>query len=118
METVKFKDIKPAAYNPRRITETAFKELQGSLKTLGFILPIIVNKDNMTIVAGHQRTKAATAIGLEEAPCYYVSGIDIESEIMFNQIHNGVELEPSEHSICLKPRETGKFYDDIPVEDF
>ncbi len=118
MEIVKFKDIKPAAYNPRRITETAFKELQGSLKTLGFILPIIVNKDNMTIVAGHQRTKAATAIGLEEAPCYYVSGIDIESEIMFNQIHNGVELEPAEHSICLNPRETGMFYDDIPVEDF
>lgn len=94
MEYVKFKDIKPAAYNPRRISESAFKELQGSLKTLGFILPIIVNKDNMTIVAGHQRTKAATAIGLEEAPCYFVSGIDIESEIMFNQIHNGVELEP------------------------
>ena len=46
MEIVKFKDIKPAAYNPRRISETAFKELQGSLKTLGFILPIIVNKDN------------------------------------------------------------------------
>ena len=50
MEIVKFKDIKPAAYNPRRITETAFKELQGSLKTLGFILPIIVNKDNMTLL--------------------------------------------------------------------
>lgn len=118
MEYVKFKDIKPAAYNPRRISESAFKELQGSLKTLGFILPIIVNKDNMTIVAGHQRTKAATAIGLEEAPCYFVSGIDIESEIMFNQIHNGVELEPEEHSVCLNVREAGRFYDDIPVEDF
>ncbi len=118
MEYVKFKDIKPAAYNPRRISESAFKELQGSLKTLGFILPIIVNKDNMTIVAGHQRTKAATAIGLEEAPCYFVSGIDIESEIMFNQIHNGVELEPEEHSVCLNVREAGKFYDDIPIEDF
>ena len=118
MEYVKFKDIKPAAYNPRRISESAFKELQGSLKTLGFILPIIVNKDNMTIVAGHQRTKAATAIGLEEAPCYFVSGIDIESEIMFNQIHNGVELEPEEHSVCLNVSEAGKFYDDIPIEDF
>lgn len=118
MEYVKFKDIKPAAYNPRRISESAFKELQGSLKTLGFILPIIVNKDNMTIVAGHQRTKAATAIGLEEAPCYFVSGIDIESEIMFNQIHNGVELEPEEHSICLNVRAAGRFYDDIPIEDF
>ena len=118
MERVKFADIKPASYNPRKITEEAFVELQGSLKTLGFILPIIVNKDNMTIVAGHQRTKAATAIGLTEAPAYYISGVNIESEIMFNQIHNGVELEPKQHSKCLKPREWGTFHDDIPTSDF
>ena len=68
MERVKFADIKPASYNPRKISEEAFVELQGSLKTLGFILPIIVNRDNMTIVAGHQRTKAATAVGIAEAP--------------------------------------------------
>ncbi|MBR5592798.1 MAG: ParB N-terminal domain-containing protein [Bacteroidaceae bacterium] len=118
MEIVKFADIKPASYNPRKISEEAFVELKGSLKTLGFILPIIVNKDNMTIVAGHQRTKAATAIGIESAPAYFVSKIDIESEVMFNQVHNGVENEPAEHAICKNPREYGKFYDDIPCEDF
>ena len=94
MDYVKFADIRPASYNPRKITDEAFVELQGSLKTLGFILPIIVNRDNMTIVAGHQRTKAATAVGLTEAPVYFISGVDIESEILFNQVHNGVELEP------------------------
>lgn len=118
MERVKFADIKPASYNPRRISEEAFIELQGSLKTLGFILPIIVNRDNMTIVAGHQRTKAATAVGLTEAPAYFISGVDIESEILFNQIHNGVELEPETHSECLSPREWGTFHDDIPASDF
>ena len=109
MDYVKFADIRPASYNPRKITDNAFVELQGSLKTLGFILPIIVNRDNMTIVAGHQRTKAAMAVGLEEAPVYFISGVDIESEILFNQVHNGVELEPAELSICKKPREVGKF---------
>ena len=117
MEYVKFTDIKPADYNPRRISESAFAELKGSLKTLGFILPIIVNRKNMTIVAGHQRTKAAMAIGLTEAPCYYVSGIDIESEVRFNQVHNGIELEPDIHSECLNVRAPG-FYDDIAAEDF
>ena len=78
MEYVELKDIKPADYNPRRISDEAFAELKGSLKNVGFILPIIVNKDNMTIVAGHQRTKAATAIGMTKVPCCYVSGIDIE----------------------------------------
>lgn len=118
MERVKFADIKPASYNPRKISEEAFVELQGSLKTLGFILPIIVNRDNMTIVAGHQRTKAATAVGIAEAPAYFISGVDIESEILFNQIHNGVELEPETHSECLSPREWGTFHDDVPVSDF
>lgn len=117
MECVKFTDIKPADYNPRRISDSAFAELKGSLKTLGFILPIIVNRENMTIVAGHQRTKAAMAIGLTEAPCYYVSGIDIESEVRFNQVHNGIELEPDIHSECLNVRAPG-FYDDIAAEDF
>lgn len=117
MEYVKFTDIKPADYNPRRISDSAFSELKGSLKTLGFILPIIVNRENMTIVAGHQRTKAAMAIGLTEAPCYYVSGIDIESEVRFNQVHNGIELEPDIHSECLNVRAPG-FYDDIAAEDF
>ena len=117
MEYVKFTDIKPADYNPRRISYSAFAELKGSLKTLGFILPIIVNRENMTIVAGHQRTKAAMAIGLTEAPCYYVSGIDIESEVRFNQVHNGIELEPDIHSECLNVRAPG-FYDDIAAEDF
>lgn len=117
MEYVKFTDIKPADYNPRRISDSAFAELKGSLKALGFILPIIVNRENMTIVAGHQRTKAAMAIGLTEAPCYYVSGIDIESEVRFNQVHNGIELEPDIHSECLNVRAPG-FYDDIAAEDF
>lgn len=117
MEYVKFTDIKPADYNPRRISDSAFAELKGSLKTLGFILPIIVNRENMTIVAGHQRTKAAMAIGLTEAPCYYVSGIDIESEVRFNQVHNGIELEPDIHSECLNVKAPG-FYDDIAAEDF
>lgn len=117
MDKVKFENIKPASYNPRKITEEAFVELQGSLKTLGFILPIIVNKDNMTIVAGHQRTKAAKEVGIEEAPAYFISGVDIESEILFNQVHNGVELEPEVLSICKNVREPG-FYDDLTPADF
>ena len=32
MEYVKFTDIKPADYNPRRISDSAFVELKGSLK--------------------------------------------------------------------------------------
>lgn len=118
METVKFTDIVPAKYNPRHLSEEAFEILQHSLKTLGFVLPIIVNKDNMTIVAGHQRTKAAKAVGLEEAPVFYVHGVDITSEIRFNQIHNGVENEPDMHDEFIGNYETDKFYEALPISDF
>jgi len=117
MEYVRFKDIKPAAYNPRRISEEAFAELKASINALGLVLPIIVNRDNMTIVAGHQRTKAAMSLGMEKAPCYFVSDIDIESEIRFNQVHNGIEFEPHTHSVCKDVRKHG-FYDGIPLGDF
>lgn len=107
MTTIALSEIKPAPYNPRRISEEAFEELKGSLHTFGFILPIIINRDNMTIVAGHQRTKAAIALGIKEAPAYFIENVDIESEILFNQVHNGVELEPEKQSICKKDLQSG-----------
>lgn len=118
MEIVKISDIRGAEYNPRHISAEAFEELKGSVSKLGFILPIIVNKDNSTIVAGHQRVKAAVELGIEEVPCFYVSGIDIESEILYNQMHNGTGFEPEENGKCLKHRESGRFYIGVSADDF
>lgn len=118
MEIIKFSDIKPAAYNPRKLSEEAFYNLQGSLRDLGFILPIIVNKENNTIVAGHQRTKAATAIGMTECPAYFISGVQLMDEITFNQVHNGIESEPKQKGTYKGNAEVGKFYEDMPNSDF
>lgn len=117
METINIHDITPASYNPRKITDEAFQELQGSLKTLGFVLPIIVNKENMTIVAGHQRTKAALQVGIEEVPVYFVEGISLLEEVTFNQVHNGIENEPKDHGIFNGKLELG-FHEDVPNGDF
>ena len=59
MELIDISKIKPAAYNPRKLSDKAFEDLKESISELGFILPIIINKSNNTIVAGHQRTKTA-----------------------------------------------------------
>lgn len=63
IKTVRISDIRPAPYNPRRISEEQFAKLQESLRVIGFTVPILVNSKNSIIIAGHQRTKAATAIG-------------------------------------------------------
>ena len=57
-------DVTPAEYNPRHLSEDAFDRLKGSLRKYGVVKPVILNRDG-TIVAGHQRTKALTAIGGE-----------------------------------------------------
>lgn len=118
MEIVKISEIKGADYNPRRISADAFEELKGSVSKIGFVLPIIVNRDNMTIVAGHQRVRAAEALGIEEVPCFYVSGIDIESEILYNQLHNGTGVESKENGKCLRHRASGRFYIGVPADNF
>lgn len=84
--------IRPATYNPRRIGAAQFEELKNSLKLIGCVLPVIVNKANGVIIAGHQRCKALKAIGSADVPVAYVDGITIADEMTFNQMHNGTEL--------------------------
>lgn len=55
IETIKITDLKPAEYNPRRISEEDYKKLKNSISTFGLVDPIIVNLKNMHIVGGHQR---------------------------------------------------------------
>jgi len=93
MQYINISDIKPASYNPRKISQQQFNKLQESIKNIGFVMPILVNKSNMTIIAGHQRTKAAKAIGVEQVPVFFCNNINQADEIKFNQIHNGKDNE-------------------------
>lgn len=68
---VKITELKPAGYNPRKITDWELRKLMRSLETFGFVEPVVVNKD-MTIIGGHQRVKAAEHLGIEEIPCIFV----------------------------------------------
>lgn len=85
-------NVRPASYNPRIIKDEQFKQLKKSISTYGMVLPLLVNSANNTIIAGHQRLKAAKAIGLNEVPVYYVKGLLPADEIKFNQIHNAIDL--------------------------
>ena len=118
MEWVSLNDITPAEYNPRFLSDSAKENLKGSLTDLGFILPIIVNRENKTIIAGHQRTKTACSVGITTFPCYYVDKhVSITDEIRFNQLHNGTEGEPEEHGSTKRVFKAG-FYDDVPLQAF
>lgn len=70
MQTVQIpiKDLKPAEYNPRKITQHDFENLKKSITEYGFVEPIVVNRD-MTVIGGHQRLKAAEALKMESVSC-------------------------------------------------
>lgn len=67
--------LKPAVYNPRKISAEALSKLKESIKRFGMVDPIIVNgaKNRLNIViGGHQRLKAAKELGFSHVPVVHV----------------------------------------------
>lgn len=110
-------DIKPAPYNPRKISDKQIETLKHSFQEIGFVIPVLVNKKNNVIIAGHQRTKTAKLIGIKEVPVMCVDGIVLGDEIKFNQIHNAVDKTLGNSQKLLKPYEKEKFIE-IDPKDF
>jgi DNA modification methylase len=72
---VPINQLKPAAYNPRKISDKAFADLVESLRRYHMVDPLIVNarpSRKGIIVGGHQRYRAAQALGYKMVPVVYV----------------------------------------------
>ena len=72
---MRLKDIEAAAYNPRRISETAKEGLRESVAELGMIdMPVVnVADGKKRLIAGHQRVKVLIEEGYAEADCIAVN---------------------------------------------
>lgn len=101
METIELDKITPADYNPRTLKDDAFLLLKHSIQELGVVKPIIVNKNNGIIIAGHQRTKAMKDLGITHCPAFILN-IEKEDEVRFNQLHNRCEYEISDKAPKVK----------------
>ena len=99
IENYPIDQITPADYNPRKIKENAFEKLQESLLKFGVCKAVIANLDG-TIVAGHQRTKAMKAVGINHCPIFILEkNVSLQDEIKFNLMHNSVETETAKMRI-------------------
>jgi ParB-like chromosome segregation protein Spo0J len=67
--------LRPAAYNPRKISKEALKGLQASIERWGVVQDIVVNSRNRVVVGGHQRLAALKAAGVHDIP---VTWVDLE----------------------------------------
>lgn len=66
IEYRKLSDIVPYEKNARK-NDAAIDKVVASIEEFGFNVPILVD-ENMVIVAGHTRYKAAKAMGMDEVP--------------------------------------------------
>lgn len=101
IKILKIKDLKKSEYNPRKITEQELKKLENSIKTFGFVVPVVINQnpERMNIViGGHQRIKVAEKIGKKEVPCMCVD-LDITKERALNLALNKISGEFEEEQL-------------------
>jgi DNA modification methylase len=75
IEYVDINLLKPAVYNPRKISDKAFNDLKESLRRFELVDPLIVNgspERHNIIIGGHQRYRAAKDLGHKPVPVVYV----------------------------------------------
>ncbi len=72
----KITELRPAEYNPRKLSKRQHEELRKSLEGFGVVEPAIVNihpdRKNV-IIGGHQRIKVAQTLGYVDFPCFEIS---------------------------------------------
>lgn len=58
VEYVRPDSLRPAPYNPRRISREALKQLARLLDEHGFVDPVIARREDRLVIGGHQRVRA------------------------------------------------------------
>lgn len=104
--TLKITEIEPNRDQPRKnFNEDALLELAESIKNVGIIQPIIVQKreDYYEIIAGERRWRAAKMAGLKEVPVIIKNFSDLEIvEIALIENIQRENLNPIEEAYAYK----------------
>lgn len=97
IELRKLSEIKTYGNNPR-IIGPAVDAVANSIKSFGFSVPVVVDK-NGVIIAGHTRYAAAQKLGLEEIPCYVAEDLSEDQAQIYRLVDNKVsELSVWDHA--------------------
>ena len=79
--------LKPADYNPRKISPEDMAQLKESIARFGMVDPIILNSATErlnVVIGGHQRLRAATELGHTTIPAVFVEISDLDREKELN----------------------------------
>ncbi len=104
---VSLNKVSPNKDQPRKFFDNEqLEELAASIKNVGIIQPIIVNKsinDSFTIIAGERRWRAARLAGLKEVPViiHELSDVELIQIALIENIQRQ-DLNPIEEAVCYK----------------
>jgi ParB-like chromosome segregation protein Spo0J len=114
-------ELKPAAYNPRRISDKAMAGLSESIRRFGMVEPIVWNRRTGNIVGGHQRHKALEESGVGEVD---VVEVDLEEaderalNLALNNPGSRGEFTASAKGLLDKlEREVGEAFGSLLLDD-
>lgn len=86
IEYQNIQEIRPYKFNPRK-NEKAVKIVSESIKNFGFLVPIVVDKEN-ELIAGHTRIEAAKILGIENIPTIKVENLSEDQIKAFRIMDN------------------------------
>ncbi len=85
-------DLKPAAYNPRAISDEALEGLRNSVSRFGIVQPLVVNEredGELRVVGGHQRIRALNPDPDDELDVVVVHLSDAEEKALNLALNSG-----------------------------
>jgi DNA modification methylase len=89
IEHVDIENLRPDPANPRRISDADLEALTRSMREWGFVQPVLVRREDKTVIGGHQRLVAARKAGLKIAPVVFLD-ISVERARLLNVALNKI----------------------------
>ncbi len=82
-------DIVPYHNNAKIHEERQMKPLCASIRTFGFVVPLLVN-EQLELIAGHGRLQAAKRLGLKEVPTLTIRGLSKQAQHLLRLADNKI----------------------------
>lgn len=115
-------DLRPAEYNPRRLSEKEYSDIKASLSRFGMVEPIVINSNidrKNIVIGGHQRLKIWRELGNDQIPTVAVD-LDKDREKELN-IRLNKNTGSFDYDILANYFDETNLidwgFDDIPISD-
>jgi DNA modification methylase len=82
VEYVDIDRLQPNPANPRIMPRQEMQALEHSVDHFGLVDPIIVRRQDISVIGGHQRIAAARSLGLTQVPVIFVDVSEEEAKVL------------------------------------